>query len=319
MKSRATSFDIAHLAGVSQSTVSRALRNSPLVSEETRAKIQAIAKEINYKVDKHASSLRTQNSRTLALLLFEDPTSDDSLINPFFTAMLGSITRTCARNGYDLLVSFQQLSDDWHADYEDSKRADGIILLGYGDFLDFEDKLKQLAEQETHCVRWGSPAEHAGVAISCDNYAGGYQLTEHLLKLGHSHISFIGGRGDGSPEFKARYQGACDALVAADLPLHSELDIDAVSSEDSGYQSMLDLLDTGHQFDAVIAASDLIAIGAIRAIRERGLEVPKDIAVVGFDDIPIARFTSPPLTTIKQNTNKAGELLVTKLIDLING
>ena len=99
LKSKQTSFDIAYRAGVSQSTVSRALRNSPLVNEETRLRVQAIAKELNYKVDKNASSLRTQQSGTLALLLFEDPTNDDSLINPFFMSMLGSITRACGNKG----------------------------------------------------------------------------------------------------------------------------------------------------------------------------------------------------------------------------
>ena len=109
MKEKATSFDIAHLAGVSQSTVSRALNDSPLVNIATRQKVQEIARELNYQVDKNASNLRRQRSSTIALLLFEDPTSDDSLVNPFFLAMLGSITKACAAKGYDLLVSFQNL------------------------------------------------------------------------------------------------------------------------------------------------------------------------------------------------------------------
>lgn len=99
-----------------------------MVNEDTRQRILRIARELNYKVDKNASSLRLRNAGTLALLFFEDPTADDSLINPFFHSMLGSITRACALQGYDLLVSFQQLSKDWQADYEDSNKADGIIL-----------------------------------------------------------------------------------------------------------------------------------------------------------------------------------------------
>ena len=117
--------------GVSQSTVSRALRGSPLVNRETTRRILEAAEQLHHKVDKHASSLRTQRAGTLALLLFEDPTSDASHINPFFLPMLGSITRACARHGQDLLISFQQLSDDWHADYADSKeggRADPARL-----------------------------------------------------------------------------------------------------------------------------------------------------------------------------------------------
>ncbi|HZV23799.1 MAG TPA: LacI family DNA-binding transcriptional regulator, partial [Luteimonas sp.] len=125
-KTKATSVDIAYRAGVSQATVSRVLRGSPLVNIETRRRVEAVARELNYKVDRHASSLRTQRAGTLALLLFEDPTPDESHINPFFLSMLGSITRACARHGQDLLVSFQQLSNDWHADYENSKKADGL-------------------------------------------------------------------------------------------------------------------------------------------------------------------------------------------------
>ena len=182
MKEKATSFDIAHLAGVSQSTVSRALNNSPLVNQETRDRVQRIARELNYKVDKNASNLRKQKSSTIALLLFEDPTSDDSMINPFFLAMLGSITRACAQANYDLLVSFQNLEDDWHAEYEDSNKADGIILLGYGDYTDYQNKVAQLESQGTHFVRWGAPDEaHPGVSIGCDNYQGGQSITEHLI------------------------------------------------------------------------------------------------------------------------------------------
>jgi len=193
MASKATSIDIAYRAGVSQSTVSRALRNSPLVNLETRQRIQAIAKELNYKVDKNASNLRTQNSHTLALLICEDPTNDDSMINPFFLSMLGSITRATARQGYDLLVSFQQLSSDWHADYEDSNKADGIILLGYGDYMDYAHKLDKLIEKETHFVIWGAEHNNKSVlSIGCDNHQGGVIATEHLLGLGRKHIAFLG-------------------------------------------------------------------------------------------------------------------------------
>ena len=191
IKGKATSLDIAHLAGVSQPTVSRALRGSPSVNEETRRRILAIARELNYKVDKNASNLRCQQSGTLALLFFEDPTQDDSLINPFFHSMLGSITRACALRGYDLLVSFQQLSADWHADFEDSHRADGLILLGYGDYLESQSKLQQLVAQRTHFVRWGAalPGE-PGVSIGCDNYQGGHDMAAHLLALGCRRIAF---------------------------------------------------------------------------------------------------------------------------------
>ena len=238
MRAKQTSFDIAYRAGVSQSTVSRALRNSPLVNEETRRRVQEIAKELNYKVDRNASSLRTQLSGTIALLLFEDPTNDDSLINPFFLSMLGSITRASAKKGYDLLVSFQQMSNDWHADFEDTRKADGIILLGYGDYTDYEEKLVQLIKQETHFVRWGADVKGLSVvSVGCDNFDGGYQVTEHVIKNNRQHFAFLGGVSTGSPEFLDRYTGHCQALKDNNLKVDSNLQIDAISTDESGYQA----------------------------------------------------------------------------------
>jgi len=319
MKGKPTSFDIAYHAGVSQATVSRALRGSPLVSAETRRRIQAIAKQLNYKVDKNASNLRRQHSVTLALLLFEDPTSDDSLINPFFLSMLGSITRACARQGYDLLISFQQLSDDWHADYQDSHKADGLILLGYGDYLVARSKLDGLVEQGTHFVRWGAVVEgQPGISIGCDNNHGGRAITEHLLAQGRRDIAFIGDISPGCPEFSDRYRGYCTALREAGIAVDPQLQVDAAdSTETVGQRAMRQLLARGPRIDAVFAASDLMAIGAMRALEEAGLKVPRDVAVVGFDDIPVAGLTNPPLTTVAQDTKRAGELLVETLIHQI--
>ncbi|HEY1069547.1 MAG TPA: LacI family DNA-binding transcriptional regulator [Thermomonas sp.] len=314
-KTRVTSLDIAHRAGVSQATVSRVLAGSPLVNADTRRRVEQAVRELNYKVDRHASSLRTQRAGTLALLLFEDPTPDESHINPFFLAMLGSITRACARQGHDLLVSFQQLSDDWHADYEDSMKADGLILLGYGDYLAYESKLARLVEQGTHFVRWGQvqPGQ-PGISIGCDNHAGGALAGRHLLERGHRRIAFLGDASSRFPEFFARYQGCDAALREAGLAMSPVLQVDADSTEEAGYAAARTLLARGEPFDAIFAASDLIAIGAIHALKEAGLRVPDDVAVVGFDGTPMARFADPPLTTVVQDTSRAGELLVDTLL-----
>lgn len=321
MKPRVTSFDIAFRAGVSQATVSRALRDSPLVSAETRRKVQAVAKELNYKVDKNASSLRQQRASTLALLLFEDPTSDDSLINPFFLSMLASITRACARRGLDLLVSFQQMSDDWHADYQDSHRADGVILLGYGDYLAYRSKLERLVEEGTHFVRWGSAVEDQhGASIGCDNRQGGRLAAEHLLSLGRRRIAYVGTPTLQCPEFMERYLGYSAVLAAHGLATDPALQVDASdSTEEVGYAAMRRLVAAGTAFDAVFAASDLLAIGALRALVEAGLAIPRDVSVVGFDDIPMAGLANPALTTVAQDTQLAGERLVACVMDQIHG
>ena len=317
-KTRVTSLDIAHRAGVSQATVSRVLAGSPLVNAETRRRVELAVRELNYKVDRHASSLRTQRAGTLALLLFEDPTQDDSHINPFFLSMLGSITRACARHGHDLLVSFQQLSDDWHADYEDSMKADGLILLGYGDYLAYQAKLERLVEQGTHFVRWGQvqPGQ-PGISIGCDNHAGGVLAGRHLLAQGRRRIAFLGDASTRFPEFFARYQGCDAALREAGAAMLPELQVDADSTEQAGADAASTLLARGLPFDAVFAASDLIAIGAMHALKQAGLRIPEDVAVVGFDGTSMALYANPPLTTVVQDTSKAGELLVQALLQQV--
>jgi DNA-binding LacI/PurR family transcriptional regulator len=319
-KGKATSLDIAYLAGVSQPTVSRALRGSPTVNEETRKRILQIAHELNYKVDKNASNLRRLQSGTLALLFFEDPTLDDSLINPFFLSMLGSLTRACALQGYDLLISFQQLSNNWHADYQDSNKADGLILLGYGDYVEYRTRLEQLVQQGTHFVRWGAVLpDQPGVSIGCDNLQGGRDITRHLLERGRRSVAFIGDASEHCPEFLERYRGYTQSLTEAGCEVQASLRAAAISTEMSGYNAITELLSRNARFDAIVCASDLIAIGAMRALHERGLRVPEDVAVAGFDDIPMASFANPGLTTVQQDTKAAAALLVETLLALIHG
>jgi DNA-binding LacI/PurR family transcriptional regulator len=317
---RPTSFDIAALAGVSQPTVSRALNGSPTVSAETRARVTEAALKLGYRVDRHASALRRQTSNTLALLLFEDPTPDDSHINPFFTAMLGSATRAAAAKGYDILTSFQQLSSDWHRDYADSRRADGIIFLGYGDWREFRPRLDELVAQGTAYAFWGAAERGAGWhCVGSDNEGGGYVATRHLIARGRRRIAFLGERGPGCPELDARWRGHCTALAESGLAADAELARDCTFTEQAGHDAMRDLLDRGLVFDAVFAASDLMAIGAMRALGEAGRTVPGDVAVVGFDDVPAAALTSPPLTTVAQNAGEAGRALVDLLTEQLAG
>ena len=317
---KANSLDIAHLAGVSQSTVSRALRGDPMVSAATRERVMDVVRQLNYHVDKNASSLRRQHTGTLALLFFEDPTADDSAINPFFHSMLGSIIRACSRQGYDLLVSFQDLLRDWLADYEDSHKADGIILLGYGDYLAYRSRLEALIAHGAHLVRWGQVlADHPGVSVGCDNLAGGRLAAEHLLRLGRKRIAFIGEVAPSAPEMEDRYRGYRAALDNAGLTPDPRLQVAAVSTESSGSEGLRTLIAREVQFDAVFGASDLIAIGALTALTMAGRRVPEDVAVVGFDGIPMGAVTRPSLTTVAQDTKRAGEALVASLINQING
>ena len=315
-----TSFDIAQLAGVSQPTVSRALRGSPTVSAVTRTRIEAIARQLHYTVDRAASNLRSGRTGTLALLLFRDPSPDDTVVNPFFLGMLGSIMSACAAEGYDLLVSFQQVSSDWHVDYEDSHRADGVILLGYGDYADYRARLDQLVAQGTHFVRWGSvrPGQ-PGLTVGCDNIAGARAATAHLILEGRRRIAFLGAATDHYPEMQDRYHGYAAALAEAGLTPEPRLQVEATSTEEAGTRAAHLLLTRGVPFDAIVAASDMIALAAMRVLADAGIAVPEAVAVVGFDDIPAAGLANPPLTTVAQDVGMAGRRLVEMLLARVRG
>jgi DNA-binding LacI/PurR family transcriptional regulator len=313
---RPTSFDIAALAGVSQPTVSRALSGNPSVSHETRRRVLEVAEQLHYKVDKNASGLRRQQSKTVALLFFEEGPGT-ALLNPFYLSLVGPMVRRCAEQGYDLLISIQQLSSDWHVDYEDSRKADGIILLGYGDYLEYRPRLEQLVERGAHFVRWGSGERLLGTTVSSDNQLGGFDATTHLLQQGRRNIAFIGTAGAGFPEVDERWRGYCRALRAAGIGPDESLRADAAPSECDGRSAAEMLLERGVEFDGIFAASDVAAIGAMHALQHAGRTVPQDVAVIGFDDIAAASLASPALTTITQDARQAGEALVDTLIQSI--
>ena len=315
--SRITSLDIAKLAGVSQATVSRALRESPLVRPETRQRVQRIAREHHYSVDSAARNLRSRRNRTIAMLVHEE-SGMDSAINPFFTSLLASITRAAAANGYDVLLSLQQLSENWIADYETSNKAAGIILLGYGGYRDYIRKVALL--DDAHVLTWGPVVDgQPGHFVGCDNRQGGYLATRHLLGLGHRAIAFLGDTSDDYPEFQSRYRGYAQALAEAHLPATPNLQCQAPASAPGGAQAARELLRRGVDFSAAFCASDLIALGAIRALRDAGRNVPAQISVVGFDDIPAVAHTTPALTTVRQDTALAGAAIVATLLRLIAG
>lgn len=316
---RPTSFDIAELAGVSQSTVSRALSGAGVVSEETRRKVAEAARQLNYKIDANARNLRLQTAKTIALLLYEDPVTSGSLINPFFLSMLSSTIKAAGRRGYDLVISFQDESDDTGS-YVGSHRADGIIFFGYGDYLRYVDRVARLDEARVPSVTWGPVGAGArGHFIGSDNVAGAREGVAHLIARGRKRIAFLGHHSEHTPEFRDRYRGYQRALAEAGLEVIPGLQRESDISEEAGQREIQALLDGGVPFDALFAACDLIAIGAMKGLRQRGLSIPGDVAVMGFDDIITATFTDPPLTTVRQNTEAAGELMVETLLAQIAG
>ena len=168
-------------------------------------------------------------------------------------------------------------------------------------------------------MRWGAVQDgQPGVSIGCDNVQGGRLAGEHLAQAGRRHVAFLGHASGRYPEFHDRFRGCDAALREAGLDgLDPTRQVDAETSEEDGYTAARTLLARGVPFDAVFAGSDLIAVGAMRALHEAGRRIPEDVAVVGFDDIPMARFATPPLTTVMQDTTRAGAMLVDALMKLV--
>ena len=214
----------------------------------------------------------------------------------------------------------QQLSDDWHVEYEASNRADGLILLGYGDYVTYGEKLAALARAHTRFLIWGPTVpDQPGHSVGCDNSSGGYQACKHLLACGRPNIAFLGNTSEHCPEFAARYDGYCKALRGSRADASATLKVDADNVDDMGGPAIDKLVSRGVDFDAVFAVTDVIAIDAMRALQAQGLNVPRDVSVVGFDDLQLAAYVTPALTTVRQDVREAGESLVASIVGLIEG
>jgi DNA-binding LacI/PurR family transcriptional regulator len=308
--------DIAQLAGVSISTVSRALKQSSLVNAETRERIEKLARSLKYSVNVGASNLRLQRNRTVAVVLPFDSVTRQSVSDPFFVILMGSLADALTARGYDMLVS---RIDAEHltlaGDISASGRAIGVIMIGQ---WHHHDQLNELAERHAPVVVWGAQLpQQLYCTIGGDNIAGGTLATEHLLAQGCRRIAFFGDIE--LPEIGHRYEGYKQALVQHQQSAVAELLHRTPFIEGSAVASVAKLIKKKIPFDAVFAASDLLAMETIGALRGHGLRVPEDIAVVGYDDIVVARHYHPALTTIRQPVTSGGKALVDALLDLVDG
>ncbi|HOU13353.1 MAG TPA: LacI family DNA-binding transcriptional regulator [Anaerolineae bacterium] len=316
MKTVQTIADIARLAGVSKSTVSRALNDSPLISAETKARIRAVAKEHNYQINVAASRLSRQQSRTIAFAVHAHQYNACFSVNDIFLLeILGAITNTLSNLHYDLLVANINPHDPaWPHQYLDTGRVDGFILLTS---TRKEFHIDTLVKMQAPFIVWGTPLPpHSYCSVNGDNFGGGRLATTHLLQNGRRRIAFLGGPAE-EAEAQRRYEGYVAALRESGQDVDATLVRHGDWSTDSGAEQMQRLLLARPDLDAVFANSDLMAVGAINALHEQGRRVPEDVAVVGYDDLSIAMFNNPPLTTISQNLPLVGKLLAQNLIQYI--
>lgn len=303
--------EVARRAGVSLSTVSRALAGSSLISEETRRLVQEAATSIDYRVDAAGSSLRTGLTRTVGVVIPLAHAAKQNLSDPFFLEIVGAIADELSAIGYSMLLSkVTHDPSDWIASIMGRRRADGIIVIGQSLH---HDALNKLAASEYPMVVWGNKLRgQRYISVGSDNVAGGQLATSHLLSQGCRNIVFLGDVA--APEVAARLKGHVDALGAAGIERNPRLEVPVRFGSDTAYHAVASLVDAGIEFDGLVACSDVFAMSAMRALTERGRKIPADVGIVGYDDIPFAAFTMPPLTTIRQNCHVGARALVEKLM-----
>jgi len=308
--------DLAVLAGVSKSTVSRALADSPLIPRETKDKITALAKEHNYRLNKRARNFHSKETLTIAVLIPDTKEKDWRLSDPFFLELLGSIADTLNDQHHELLLSKTSSgAEEWAVTHVQQGTCDGIILIGQGTQ---HAEINTLAKSDIPFVVWGGLLDDQQYcSVGSDNRLGGEKACKHLLGKGRNHIAFLGDRR--LPEVSLRYEGYKAALAQAGLKTEEALDVSAPFGSETAYQAIVDFLARDTPVDGIFACSDVIAMAAIRALGEKGLRIPEDVAIVGYDDIALATYYSPPLTTVRQDCRAGGKQLVERLLEIIQG
>lgn len=315
-KKNARLEDIAREAGVSISTVSRALNDSPAVKRRTKQEIWRIARAHDYDFRSHMPNGPVGAEATIAVIVPAPQSRETRVADPFFLELLAGIAEAARERNVDLVISHvaPRTAEDLEFAMTTS-RATGMIFIGQSSL---HDAFNSLVTQDDRFVVWGAEfSDAAYCTVGSDNLAGGRRATSHLLRLGRKRVLFLGDTE--APEAEQRFRGYREALDQAGVELDRDLVVAAHFDVHSGEAATRSAIDRGIEFDGIFAASDLIAMGALRALNLAGKRVPEDVSVVGYDNIPAARLVTPRLTTIDQDTNLAGRMLVSKLIDTKGG
>jgi LacI family transcriptional regulator len=314
-RKRPTQADVARRAGLSQAMVSYVLNANTAVSvpEETRARVLAAMRELGYVPNRTARSLRTSKTLTIASII-------PDIANPFYPAFVRGVQDMADHHGYDLIMYNSDGAAEKERKYLQSVeqgRVDGLV----GVFFHVTARdLAGLLEQGIAVVRLEAMRKSAGELpldnIFVDSLAAAHEAIDFLLGRGYRRIAMLGNTpGPG----EARQQGYRRALQAASMPLREEFILHCDFTEAGGYLGMQTLLALPVRPDAVFAANDVMAMGALAAIQAAGLHVPDDVAVMGFDDIPLARQLSPPLTTVRQFQTQLGRRAAELLLERLTG
>ncbi|AVL76111.1 transcriptional regulator RbsR [Providencia rettgeri] len=300
--------DVARLAGVSTSTVSHVINQNRYVSESITLRVKNAIEELNYAPSALARSLKMNRTNTIGMLL---TTSN----NPFYAEVVRGVERSCYERGYSLILcntegDLQRMNHSLETLLQ--KRVDGLLIMCTEVQGPSKDVFTRYPSVPTVMMDW-SPFDSVGDVIQDNSFLGGEIATRYLIDSGFTRIACIAGPQDKSPA-RARYQGFIQAMEQAKIEVNEDYIIFSDFEFAGGFESMNKLLELSTPPQAIFAGNDAMAVGAYQAIFQKGIKVPDDISIIGYDDIDLSPYMIPPLTTIHQPKDKLGKQAVDQLI-----
>jgi len=304
--------DIAEAAGVSHSTVSRALSDSPLVKAETKARIQYLAQEMGYSPDAIARSLVTQRTYTVGVVV-------TTIADPFVAEVVQGIEDMAQENGYSVILASSASEPEREVAAVEmlrAKRVDSVIVTSSRVGALYLEHLERIGVPVVLVNNHNEQSGRYTFSVSVDNRHGGHMATSHLIERGHCRIGYVSGPADHSDDAE-RLAGYCQALDEAGIPFDPALIVPGNGRLDGGERALRTLVRLAELPTAIFCYNDMTAIGLMSAARQAGLSVPEDLAVVGFDDIPLAAYIYPSLTTVAQPQRDMGRQAMNMTLTLV--
>ncbi|WBT60735.1 ribose operon transcriptional repressor RbsR [Kosakonia oryzendophytica] len=300
--------DVARLAGVSTSTVSHVINNDRFVSDAIREKVDAAIKTLNYAPSALARSLKINQTRTIGMLI-------TASTNPFYSELVRGVERSCFERGYSLVLCNTEGDEQrMNRNLETlmQKRVDGLLLLCTETHQPSQEIMRRYPSIPTVMMDW-APFDGDSDLIQDNSLFGGDMATQYLIDKGYTRIACITGPLDKTPA-RLRLEGYREAMIRAGLTIREGDEIESDFEFGGGFDAMKSLLAMNERPQAVFIGNDAMAVGAYQALYQAGLKIPEDMAIVGYDDIELARYMTPPLTTIHQPKDELGELAIDVLI-----
>ena len=303
--------DLARLSGLSISTISRALSGHWSVAEGTRERVRDLAEAHGYRPNEMARNLRLQRTNAIGIAWPLGHAVGQHLTDPFFLSLLGHVADALVLHGYDIVLSrVLPAGEDWLDRLVDSGKIDGLILIGQSDQA---ETIARVARRYPPLVVWGAALPDAGYpTVGSDNREGGRVAARHLRGLGRHRFAFVGDAG--LPEFGQRLAGFRAELAGVEVVI-----VPAAATVDAAAAAVAAWWRGGGRADALFAASDVAAIGAMQALVAAGAKVPEEVAIVGYDDVAMAAHVTPGLTTIRQDVAEGARRLVAALFERLAG